>query len=193
MTHANRSRLVRVRLDEIAHKVTSGQLDIPPERDRSPSPPPVYDQHGKRVNTREQRAKDRLNLERQRLVERATELYPSFRVRPFRIARITSPNPCAQPPADYKPMMIKKTRKIYIPIKKYPEYNFIGLIIGPRGITQKNMERETGAKIAIRGRGSVKVRLDDDIFSAPLTAPSRTAARSRTRSGTLARTTSCTC
>ncbi len=54
-------------------------------------------------------------------------------------------------------MQFKKTRKLYIPIKKYPEYNFIGLIIGPRGITQKNMERETGAKIAIRGRGSVKV------------------------------------
>lgn len=53
-------------------------------------------------------------------------------------------------------MQLKKTRKIYIPIKKYPEYNFIGLIIGPRGITQKNMEKETGAKIAIRGRGSVK-------------------------------------
>lgn len=103
MTHANRSRLVRVRLDEIAHKVTSGQLDIPPERDRSPSPPPVYDQHGKRVNTREQRAKDRLNLERQRLVERATELYPSFRVRPFLIARLTSPNPCTSPPQTTSP------------------------------------------------------------------------------------------
>lgn len=62
-----------------------------------------------------------------------------------------------QPPADYKPMQLKKTRKMYIPIKKFPEYNFIGLIIGPRGITQKNMEKETGAKIAIRGRGSVKV------------------------------------
>ena len=34
--------------------------------------------------------------------------------------------------------------------------NFIGLIIGPRGNTLKKMERETGAKIMIRGKGSVK-------------------------------------
>jgi splicing factor 1 len=45
---------------------------------------------------------------------------------------------------------------VYIPVKEYPDYNFIGLIIGPRGITQKTMEKETGAKIAIRGKGSVK-------------------------------------
>jgi splicing factor 1 len=58
-------------------------------------------------------------------------------------------------------------RKIFIPVEKHPEYNFIGLIIGPRGNTQKRMERETGknflrifshlgAKISIRGKGSVK-------------------------------------
>ena len=32
----------------------------------------------------------------------------------------------------------------------------MGLIIGPRGATCKRMETETGAKIMIRGRGSVK-------------------------------------
>lgn len=31
-----------------------------------------------------------------------------------------------------------------------------GLIIGPRGNTQKRMQQETGCKIAVRGRGSVK-------------------------------------
>jgi hypothetical protein len=31
-----------------------------------------------------------------------------------------------------------------------------GLIIGPRGNTQKRMQMETSTKIAIRGRGSVK-------------------------------------
>lgn len=31
-----------------------------------------------------------------------------------------------------------------------------GLIIGPRGNTQKRMQMETNTKIAIRGRGSVK-------------------------------------
>lgn len=40
--------------------------------------------------------------------------------------------------------------------RRYPNYNFIGLVIGPRGATQKTMEKESGAKIVIRGRGSVK-------------------------------------
>lgn len=39
---------------------------------------------------------------------------------------------------------------------EYPGYNFIGLIIGPRGNTQKRMQLETKTKIAIRGRGSIK-------------------------------------
>ena len=32
----------------------------------------------------------------------------------------------------------------------------VGLLIGPRGNTLKKMEAESGAKIAIRGKGSVK-------------------------------------
>lgn len=45
---------------------------------------------------------------------------------------------------------------MYIPINEFPNYNFIGLIIGPRGNTQKRMQKETNTNIAIRGRGSVK-------------------------------------
>ena len=45
---------------------------------------------------------------------------------------------------------------MYIPAKEFPEINFIGLLIGPRGNTLKKMESESGAKISIRGRGSVK-------------------------------------
>ena len=50
----------------------------------------------------------------------------------------------------------KLSRKLYIPHKEYPNYNFIGLIIGPRGSTQKQMEQDSGCKISIRGKGSVK-------------------------------------
>jgi hypothetical protein len=39
---------------------------------------------------------------------------------------------------------------------------FAGLIIGPRGNTQKRMQRETNCKIAIRGRGSVKEGISKD-------------------------------
>ena len=53
-------------------------------------------------------------------------------------------------------MKAKPFRKLFIPLREYPTYNFIGLIIGPRGNTQKRMERETGCKISIRGKGSIK-------------------------------------
>lgn len=59
-----------------------------------------------------------------------------------------------QPPADY--VRAKPFKKIYVPWRDHPNYNFIGLIIGPRGNTQKRMEQETGSKISIRGKGSVK-------------------------------------
>lgn len=43
------------------------------------------------------------------------------------------------------------TNKIYIPIQEFPESNFVGLIIGPRGSTQKQLERITRTRIYIRG------------------------------------------
>eukprot|EP01132_Coremiostelium_polycephalum_P003923 gene3923-4898_t len=129
--------IVRLRIEEITKKLTLPTFEIPPERDRSPSPPPIYDNNGKRINTREQRHKDKLNKERHNLVLAAQQINPNYR-----------------PPSDYQPPNEKKTCKIYIPIKQHPEYNFIGLIIGPRGNTQKRLEKESGAKIAIRGVGS---------------------------------------
>jgi len=131
--------LLRIRIEEIGYKLQNNQLDLEFFRDREPSPTPVYDKLGKRVNTKEQRAKNKLMEERHILIEKALTVNPLFR-----------------PPADYRPVMNKKNRKIYIPLREYPDYNFIGLIIGPRGLTQKQMEQETGAKIAIRGKGSIK-------------------------------------
>ena len=106
--------------------------------DRSPSPEPVYNSEGKRVNTREARYRKKLEDERHKLVEAAMRSIPNFR-----------------PPADYKrPSRIHE--KVYIPAKEFPEINFIGQLIGPRGNTLKGMEQDSGAKISIRGRGSVK-------------------------------------
>ncbi|KAJ7982541.1 branchpoint-bridging protein [Quillaja saponaria] len=126
------------RLLEISRMMQSGlPLDDRPEGARSPSPEPLYDNMGIRINTREYRARERLQKER-------TEI----------ISQIIKRNPAFKPPADYRPPKLQK--KLYIPMKEYPGYNFIGLIIGPRGNTQKRMERETGAKIVIRGKGSIK-------------------------------------
>jgi len=37
----------------------------------------------------------------------------------------------------------KRKGKVYIPVKEHPTYNFIGLIIGPRGKTQRELEAKT--------------------------------------------------
>jgi splicing factor 1 len=54
-------------------------------------------------------------------------------------------------------------KKLPIPLDQNPDYNFIGLIIGPhRGNTQKRMEKETGVKIVIQGKGSMKNGIKKD-------------------------------
>lgn len=70
---------------------------------------------------------------------------------PVLVLKAQKINPQFQPPADYRYQEQKLQVKVPIPIKEYPDYNFIGLIIGPRGMTQKQMERDTGCKVCIRG------------------------------------------
>lgn len=55
-----------------------------------------------------------------------------------------------------RPPVIRVSDKVLIPQEQHPDINFVGLLIGPRGNTLKAMEKETGAKIIIRGKGSVK-------------------------------------
>jgi splicing factor 1 len=111
------------------------------EGGRSPSPPPIYDRMGKRTNTRDVRLRDSLQKERIALVEKLMKLQPNH-------------NPAMASLIPKTPTKI--SNKIWVPIKEYPGYPFIGLILGPRGNTQKKLERETGARIVIRGKGSVK-------------------------------------
>ncbi len=81
--------------------------------------------------------RENLTRERIQLIEEVLKLNPQF-----------------TPPADF--IKGKPVRRIYIPKQANPLYNYIGLIIGPRGNTQKQMELETGCKISIRGKGSAK-------------------------------------
>ncbi|XP_076357337.1 protein held out wings-like isoform X1 [Tachypleus tridentatus] len=46
--------------------------------------------------------------------------------------------------------------KVFVPVKEYPEYNFVGRILGPKGLTTKLLEQETGCKIMVRGKGSTR-------------------------------------
>lgn len=132
--------IIHLQIEEISRKLRSGDLGIPPNpEDRSPSPEPIYNNEGKRLNTREYRTRKKLEDERHQLVQEAWKLNPNYK-----------------PPPDYKPPIIRVSDKVMIPQEEHPDINFVGLLIGPRGNTLKNLEKDTGAKIIIRGKGSVK-------------------------------------
>lgn len=73
---------------------------------RSPSPPPQYDNYGRRVNTREYRYRKRLEDERHKLIEKAMKTIPNY-----------------HPPQDYR-RPTKTQEKVYVPVNDYPEINF---------------------------------------------------------------------
>jgi splicing factor 1 len=80
---------------------------------RSPSPPPQYDNQGRRVNTRESRYRKKLEDERHKLVEKAMKTIPNY-----------------HPPSDYR-RPTKTQEKVYVPVNDYPEINF-SMIANPR-------------------------------------------------------------
>ncbi|KAM4700538.1 KH domain-containing, RNA-binding, signal transduction-associated protein 1 isoform 1-T1 [Discoglossus pictus] len=51
---------------------------------------------------------------------------------------------------------IKLKERILIPVKLYPKFNFVGKILGPQGNTIKRLQEETGAKISVLGKGSMR-------------------------------------
>lgn len=127
-----RALAYQTRVEQISVLLESGNLEIDDdEATRSPSPPRKYDSSGQRTNSREARKREQLDLERREAIGECMRLNPNYK-----------------PPPGYKP--VNKEAKIYIPVE-YPGYNFVGLILGPEGNTQKRLEEETGTKITIKG------------------------------------------
>ncbi|XP_078493351.1 protein quaking-A isoform X4 [Ciona intestinalis] len=58
---------------------------------------------------------------------------------------------------------ITLTEKVYVPVKDHPEYNFVGRLLGPRGLTAKQLEQETKCKIMVRGKGSMRDKKKEDL------------------------------
>lgn len=58
--------------------------------------------------------------------------------------------------------IVKRTQRIDVPVDKYPNYNFVGRILGPRGNSLKRVEATTGCRVLIRGRGSIKDTAKED-------------------------------
>ena len=103
---------------------------------------PEYDSNGKRTNRLVDRMRAELNERRKATLREMVKINPSCKAK--LIEQGCSPD-------DF--LIVKK---MYIPTEDFPGYNFFGLIIGPRGKTQKEMEAKAGVKISIRGKGSVK-------------------------------------
>ena len=132
--------VMKVQLEQIGQRLITVAQDaarISLDPSRSPSPPPRYDGSGKRSNTRDVRMKEELMEQRGKIIEELMKINPAF-----------------QPPSDF--VRTKPFKRLMIPFREFPTYNFIGLIIGPRGNTQKELEQATGCKISIRGKGSSK-------------------------------------
>ncbi|KAI6657201.1 Splicing factor 1-like [Oopsacas minuta] len=129
-----------LRVEEITRRLKVADYGIPlnPE-DRSPSPEPEYGRDGKRVNTREVRYKKKMEDERHRLILENQILNPDYKA-----------------PMDYRLPAQRYQERIMLPTELPPNTNFIGLIIGPRGNSLKELEKKTGTKIMIRGKGSSK-------------------------------------
>jgi hypothetical protein len=128
--------ILRHRLEDVQKRLAVGDFEINDPDLRSPSPEIAYDAvTGEKTNSREIRHKERYTTEKNFIVEELLKLDNNF------IA-----------PADYKPPM--KKRKIYFDDPDMSDTNYIGLIIGPGGKTQKDLEKRSKCKISIRGKGS---------------------------------------
>ncbi|KAK3370111.1 hypothetical protein B0H63DRAFT_307684 [Podospora didyma] len=96
---------LHLRIEEITQKLKIDDV-VPADGDRSPSPAPQYDNHGRRVNTREYRYRKKLEDERHKLIEKAMKTIPNY-----------------HPPQDYR-RPTKTQEKVYVPVNDYPEINF---------------------------------------------------------------------
>ncbi|KAK4773087.1 hypothetical protein SAY87_028106 [Trapa incisa] len=51
---------------------------------------------------------------------------------------------------------VKRILRLEIPVDTYPNFNFVGRLLGPRGNSLKRVEATTGCRVYIRGKGSIK-------------------------------------
>ncbi|XAR60832.1 hypothetical protein NMG60_11034354 [Bertholletia excelsa] len=60
------------------------------------------------------------------------------------------------PPASPSTYLVKRVLRLEIPVDSYPNFNFVGRLLGPRGNSLKRVELSTGCRVFIRGKGSIK-------------------------------------
>lgn len=121
------------RLEDLHRKLQLHQLEECDPDIRPPSPPPVYDRAGNRLNTREVRVRKSMLAEYNRLIRYMIKTIEGY-----------------EPPLDWRPQ--KLIKKFIIPYERYPNAQFMGVIIGARGVNHRRLQEVTGCRIFIRGR-----------------------------------------
>ncbi|RZB76197.1 KH domain-containing protein isoform C [Glycine soja] len=58
--------------------------------------------------------------------------------------------------------VVKRVIRLDVPVDKFPNYNFVGRILGPRGNSLKRVEAMTECRVYIRGCGSVKDSIKEE-------------------------------
>ncbi|KAH6766097.1 RNA-binding KH domain-containing protein [Perilla frutescens var. hirtella] len=61
-----------------------------------------------------------------------------------------------KPPGSPSSFLVKRVLRLDIPVERYPNFNFVGRLLGPRGNSLKRVEASTGCRVFIRGKGSIK-------------------------------------
>ncbi|XP_076022084.1 KH domain-containing, RNA-binding, signal transduction-associated protein 2 [Genypterus blacodes] len=57
---------------------------------------------------------------------------------------------------------IKLCERVLIPVQQYPKFNFVGKLLGPRGNSMKRLQEETGVKMSILGKGSMRDKAKEE-------------------------------
>ncbi|KAL1820874.1 hypothetical protein DCAR_0417236 [Daucus carota subsp. sativus] len=61
-------------------------------------------------------------------------------------------------------LIVKRTIRVDIPVDHYPNFNFVGRLLGPRGNSLKRVEASTDCRVLIRGRGSIKDPVKEEMM-----------------------------
>ncbi|KZV27612.1 RNA-binding KH domain-containing-like, partial [Dorcoceras hygrometricum] len=61
-------------------------------------------------------------------------------------------------------LIVKQTIRVDVPVDQYPNFNFVGRLLGPRGNSLKRVEATTDCRVLIRGRGSIKDPMREEMM-----------------------------
>lgn len=58
--------------------------------------------------------------------------------------------------------LVTLSEKLILPVEQFPKYNFVGKLLGPKGMNLKRMQTDCKVRMSIMGRGSSKERNKED-------------------------------